>query len=66
MAEMKVYILILTFIEIALFEMQGLQSMAELNQISCLQLQRRFFRVKCIERGDKITWASAILCRQAK
>ena len=37
MTEMKVYILVLTFIEIAVFEMQGLQSMAELNQNSCLQ-----------------------------
>ena len=43
MTEMKVYILVLTFIEIAVFEMQGLQSMAELNQNSCLQLQRKFF-----------------------
>ena len=33
MTEMKVYILILTFIEIAVFEMQSPQSMAELNQI---------------------------------
>lgn len=32
MIERKVYILVLTFIEIAVFEMQGLQSMAELNQ----------------------------------
>lgn len=66
MTEMKVYILVLTFIEIAVFEMQGLQSMAELNQNSCLQLQRKFFRVKCMKRGDKITRASAIICRQAK